>query len=179
MFIAADPPRSLLESLAAETEGLKAELPGARWMPIEHQHVTIRFLGYVDEERIHELDAVVGDFAAGLAPGTAAISGLGAFPSARRAKVLWAGLLDETGTLGIAEEAISGRLETMGYERETRAYAPHLTLARMKEPTTLTDLLDAEIGHRPFAVDEVVLYRSHTSSAGARYEPLRRYPLTG
>ena len=116
------------------------------------------------------------------APFETAMTELGAFPSARRARVLWAGLWT-------TERAVRGdrqaarRPAGRGLRAGGAAFTPHLTLARLQPPRALDefvpDLPGLAVASRPFEVTGLVLYQSHLSRQGATYEPLLEAPLTG
>jgi 2'-5' RNA ligase len=152
------------------------EIPGRPVAP-ENWHLTLRFLGSVDEvtyERfVSGLDSADrGDsFHIGL-------SALGAFPNARRATVLWAGLdrgVEELSDLAaLAEEAAQGA----GLAAEDRPFRPHLTLSRIRPQADVGDLL-AAVGDLGISwrCESVVVYRSHLGRGGGRYEALETIDL--
>jgi 2'-5' RNA ligase len=116
--------------------------------------------------------------AASGAPATwSALTRIGAFPSQRRARVIWAGLADEAGSLAATASELDRRLE-QHFKPEKRALTPHLTLARLRIPqnleATTSDLFDLEVATAPFPIRELVLYRSFLSPRGATYEPVHR-----
>jgi 2'-5' RNA ligase len=103
---------------------------------------------------------------------------LGAFPSEKRARVLWAGIRDEAGlTEGLASD-LDQAFEPLGFATEARSYTSHLTLARLKVPRKLPDLppISARTSE-PFEVRDIVLFRSRLSPKGARYDVLERFAL--
>ena len=111
------------------------------------------------------------------------VGGLGAFPSATRARVLWAGVMAGDGPLVALAATVDTALASLGFPREARAFSPHITVGRVREPRraeALATLLSAS-QTRPFgrvAVDAVTLMRSDLSPRGARYTPLARVPLS-
>jgi 2'-5' RNA ligase len=94
--------------------------------------------------------------------------------------VLWAGLSDPRGAFAALVSALDDLLAAR-FEPEKREFTPHLTLARLNPPQDLrkvaAELLDVRAGGGEFVVDALVLYRSHLSPRGARYEALERFPL--
>jgi 2'-5' RNA ligase len=102
------------------------------------------------------------------------------FPRPTGARVLWVGLRDEGGGLGVIARALDGELER-DFPSEKRAFTPHLTVARF-EPRVRIDPAELEAAtpeSTGFRVGELVLFRSHLSPKGARYEPLHRFALRG
>ena len=111
------------------------------------------------------------------------VGGLGAFPSATRARVLWAGVMAGDGPLEALAATVDTALAALGFPREARAFSPHIPVGRVREPRraeALATLLSAR-QTRPFgrvAVDAVTLMRSDLSPRGARYTPLAGVPLS-
>ena len=172
LFVAADVPEPRRRWLDGEVEDLKT-LPGIRWVPVENQHVTLCFLGSMPSDTLDRVLQIVEEVAGSHAPAAVELGGLGAFPRERRARVLWAGIDDPEGLLGSLSAALGKAAGPLGAAVEDRAYTPHLTLARFKEPRSLTGLLKAPVDPEgPFLVDRVVLYRSRLSPKESRYEAI-------
>jgi 2'-5' RNA ligase len=179
LFIAFDVPLEQRRHIQDAAEPLRPLLPGARWTPVESQHVTLKFIGWVEGSSFDTVVDVTRAVASNHAAAEMTLVGLGAFPSAKRVRVLWVGIDDPSGLgAGLAEDLSTG-LEPLGVEREDRRFTPHLTLARLRSPRRLDEgALDVDVGELPpFSVDEVVVYRSHLSPKGARYEAMERCPL--
>lgn len=179
LFIAVPVPHERLAGLGRATEHLRERWPDARWIPAANQHVTIRFLGATPPGLIAPLGEVLEATAANTRQEEILLSGFGAFPKVARARVLWAGIDDPAGLLPGLARSLGDALEGLGFEPEERDYTPHLTLVRFGSPVRLTELPSNDQALEPFPVTEMILYRSHASSKGARYEPLSHYPLRG
>ena len=180
LFVAATIPDEILTSLAAAIAPHRDVVSGARWAPLQNQHVTLKFLGRVPESLRPAIDEACSAAAAASSPGSLSVSGLGAFPSARRARVLWAGIDDPASVLSTLAKALDVRLAGLGFEAEKRAFTPHLTLARLRNPAPVSQIVQA-VGFRSrsFTLARFELFRSHLSPKGARYEVLDRYVLGG
>jgi 2'-5' RNA ligase len=180
LFVAADVPVPLLDALETATARLRSseELAAARWTKPANQHLTLKFLGWVDPERRAELSAKIAAVAAAGEAGTVSLQGLGVFPSARRARVLWVGLDDPGEVLTSLAAELDSTLAALGFEVEKRAFTPHLTLARFKPPASIQGVLDeVEVPESSFDVDHLALYRSRLHPKGASYEVLEAFPL--
>lgn len=175
LFVGLDLPLSVRQNLAL----LAAGLPGARWLAAETYHVTLSFIGEVDEgsaEQVHEeLSVVRGkDFLLEL-------SGVGSFESKGRLRALWAGVvLSEP--LAILQGRVAAACVRAGVEIEKRKFKPHVTLARFGEQPSKAKLGDWLAVHsllrlQPLAVTSFVLFQSHLGGQGAQYEVLARYKL--
>jgi RNA 2',3'-cyclic 3'-phosphodiesterase len=179
LFVAVSVPRPQLEALDAAVAGLRAALPGARWAPLDNQHVTLKFLGSTPAEVFPDVVRAVESSAEFHAPSDVALAGLGAFPSARRARVLWAGIEDPASLLTSLAGSLDQAMEPLGYRIEKRPFTPHLTLARLKQPARVTGILPELDGNlaSPWTVETVELYQSRLSPKGATYEVLWAVPL--
>ena len=178
LFFAASVPLELLESLQERLADLRSAFPQARWTGPATQHLTLKFLGATPEDRLEEVRRT-GAAAAREKQGAAvSLAELGAFPSARRARVLWLGVEDPADVLTGLAQGLGHALEALGFTVEARTFTPHLTLARFKDPVKLPpepSLSGSTLP--PFEVSEVGLWRSHLSPKGARYELLEVFPL--
>jgi RNA 2',3'-cyclic 3'-phosphodiesterase len=173
LFVAVTPPRAELEALARFVEPLHKRWADARWMEPDNQHITLKFLGSVEESRLGEVEAVVASAAANGRAGRASVRGMSAFPSPRRARVLWAGVHDPDGTIESLAHLLEDGFEALGFERESRPFTPHVTVARFKQPVWLeTKELPDWQGPQEWPVERVDLYRSRLHPKGARYEIL-------
>jgi len=181
LFIAADIPQDLLEDLDESLERLRArpEVASARWTVPANQHVTLKFLGWVDSGAVDGVVASLASVASSHEPSTITLAGLGAFPTERRARVLWVGLDDPAGLLAALAADLESSLVPLGFEAEKRGFTPHLTLARFKPPASIAGVLSEEPreAEARFEVDHLALYRSHLHPKGASYEVLGTIPL--
>ena len=150
------------------------------WVAEANLHVTVKFLGNVDEARLGDVSAAL-QRAAIVPPFEVAIRGLGAFPAASRPRVLWAGAPESPTFTRLAED-VDRALVALGFPPEARGFTPHVTLGRVREPrrdVALTQALEAAAA-RPFGtlrVDRVSLMRSDLSPRGALYTQLAAFPL--
>ncbi len=175
IFVAVRLPDEVRLALAERVDRL--DLPG-RVVPFQNWHITFRFLGEVSEvgyERfLAELDmADLGE------PFRVVLGGLGAFPRARNATVVWVGLSRGVERLhelaDIAEEAA----QTAGLPPNERPFRPHVTLSRVRPAQDVSSLLDeAAVMDFEWRCDSIVVYASHLDRGGARYEPLETLPLS-
>jgi RNA 2',3'-cyclic 3'-phosphodiesterase len=174
-FIAVVLPPPVLHDVDVLTSAI--ELPGtARRTTSGQWHLTLQFLG----NRV-DFDAVADALGAlAIGPGIVRLGGAGAFPSERRARVLWIGLAAGAEYLGQLAAAVGVLLRPLGFEPESRPFHAHLTLARLKAPTDLRSVVGA-LGASPvgeaFPVADVILFQSRTRRTGAEYEERARIPL--
>ena len=141
---------------AEAVERLRAAAPSeVRWVPAENQHLTLKFLGEIQEDRVERLVERASAKVAAIAPFEVSLAGFGAFPSAREARILW---------LGIAQgaAALAKLARKLGRLREPA----RIELERLTPPDSVA-----------WTVAEVVLYESRLAPDGARYVPLAHLPL--
>jgi len=182
LFVAVDVPEEVKTELEALLAPFADRIPGGRWTKRSGWHVTLKFLGSTWPRLVEEIKAAVEKTAGETAPFETALTQIGAFPSTRRARVLWAGLSDADGRFAGMVKRLDDLLEDY-FMAEERDYTPHLTVARLTPPRALdefaSELAGMAVPSPAFAVEELVLYRSHLSPKGATYEPLGRWPLGG
>jgi len=180
LFVAIALPDAVKVSLGDVIGRLRPSAPDEKWVPTQNLHVTISFLGEVQDERVASIGETVGEAVATLPPVPTGTAVAGAFPSARRARVLWAGLADDVGRLTDAARAVIGALEPIGFPPEKRPWAPHVTLARFRAPRDAAGLIAAaSIPAETFTVEAVTLFRSRLARPSPVYEPLAEFPLAG
>lgn len=186
LFVALEPPdavRRRLAALAVEVRraaGRAAE--DVRWVAPENVHLTLQFLGAVPEERVAEVEAALRAAAAVAHPLALELKGAGGFPNARRPRVLWAGVAGDLAGLGALAADLGRRLAPLGFPPEERAFSAHLTLGRAREQRGAPGLAGAlahaaEATGVPWRAGEIVLFESHLSPRGPRYEAVARAPL--
>jgi 2'-5' RNA ligase len=172
LFVAVLPPRLILDQLLDMMDGIQ----NARWQGEEQLHLTMRFIGEVDRHQAEDVAAALGAVRA--APFEVCLSGVGTFR--RRGKgTLWAGLAPQEPLKALHKKVDQACLR-VGIDPDTRAYHPHITIARIGRDTgPLEPFLQrwAGLTSQAFAVDSIRLYESRLSSEGASYTTVARYPL--
>lgn len=179
LFVAIDLPEDVRALVERGVAPLRERFPRARWVPTRNQHVTLKFLGTTWPRLVDGVIQAVGEVATAHAPFETRVAELGAFPSARRARVLWVGLEDPGGRLAAIASALDEALAE-NFAPEKRAFTPHLTVARFDPPVRLDDdLSDIGVESRPFGVEWLVVYRSHLQRPAPVYEALATFPIGG
>jgi 2'-5' RNA ligase len=182
LFAAVDVPDRAKEAVVAAIEPWRERLPEGRWVPPENWHVTVKFLGRTWPRLVAWVHERCRDAASSIRPFRLGLESLGVFPGPGRARVLWTGLDDLDGGLRALAAAAEAEL-SKEFPTEKRPFSAHLTVARFNPPVPMRDHADelaaASVDAEPFRVGELVLYRSHLSPRGARYEPLERFSLRG
>jgi 2'-5' RNA ligase len=174
LFVALDLPEDAREALVAWRQRA-LDHPDLRLVVPEALHVTLVFLGHLDEAQIPRIASVLPRDAA--AP---RLQALGVKPVPPRQPRLFAlDLADEDGRAGVIQAEVSGALERLGlYEPEQRPFWPHVTLARVRKGARVRKLDVPDPPAEAWTATAVTLYRSRLSRAGAQYEALERIPVT-
>ncbi|HWV38741.1 MAG TPA: RNA 2',3'-cyclic phosphodiesterase [Vulgatibacter sp.] len=184
LFVAVDPDEAVRAALGAAIDALRPLAPDARWARPEGLHLTLAFLGEIPDAIVPEVRRAVEVAAGASAPLRLRAGGGGSFGSRAHPRVLWVGLEGDVEALASLKSSLEAALAPAGYAPDPRPFAPHLTLARSRPPRGDRDLALcaadpalADLG--AFTVSELVLYRSHLSPQGSRYEAVLRAKLGG
>ena len=174
-FVAVFPPLELRKQALVSARRLPSD-DRVRWSRPENVHLTLKFLGNVQEEALNGLRAALGEVCAGHAPFDAVLEGVGAFPSERRARILWAGVNVGSARLRSLAADIDTALVPLGFEREKRTYVPHLTLGRVRGRPASFDP-PAGVEDLGFRVRHVELMESTLTTKGAIYRTVETFAL--
>jgi 2'-5' RNA ligase len=183
LFVALEIPSAVRDNLAAMVEELRAadaaaKKNKARWVRAENLHVTLKFIGNMDAGRLDAIRTALTEVGSGGAV-ELRFRGLGFFSNEKRPRVLWTGIVPSPSLAPLAAE-IDARLEKLGIARETREFAPHLTLARFDPPGVSETLRAAaqQNAAREFGAvraGEFHLFESKTRPTGAEYTRLSSF----
>jgi 2'-5' RNA ligase len=151
--------------------------PDARWARVEGLHVTLKFIGHVNDAVVEQVKAALLGMKA--APFEVKFAGVGFFPNPNAGRVFWAGV-DGGGSLPRLASSIDAAMEKLGLARETKPYRPHLTLARtssrpLRELKPL--LAEAPPQFGTMTAREFFLYQSQPQRGGSKYAKLERFGL--
>lgn len=182
LFVAVDIAAAVFARVTAAAARLRALAPDARWSRDEAGHVTLAFLGAVEEPRVPAIATIVRDVAARHRPFVLEVAGAGVFGPPARPRVLWADVAGDLDALAALQADVTAALVPLGVAPEARPFHPHLTLARTRSPRGERGLAAAALAMRGerFGAQQVstlVLYESHLGRGGARHEALARCAL--
>jgi len=178
-----DDVRKNLEGLIVDLKkGVQFTPAVPSWARAEGIHLTLKFLGNIEEGMVEKIADVLRRAAAGTKPFLLKVRNLGVFPSARQPRVLWVGVKDGDEESCALQAKIEEGLLPLGFEREIRPFHPHLTLARIKSLRGTAAMMKiVEIHKSRFVgecmIDRVILFRSELHPDGARYTKLIEAPF--
>lgn len=183
LFLAIDPGDGFRRQIADTVETIRASTSGIRWVRDAKLHVTLSFLGEIDESRVPEISAAMTDVAPRHEPFTVNVQGAGVFPDWRKLRVVWFGLKDGGQLARLVEDVRKVRV-TLGLPPD-RPFRAHLTLGRSTGPlsaeqkASLSKALAPFKGSYPFDVSRVILMRSSLTAGGSEYTELASFALGG
>jgi len=171
------------DALAAFIETLRGSSDGIRWIRRANLHLTLRFLGdEVAAEQLERLSPALERIAGTTAPFSIDVHGTGVFPDPQRPRVVWVGLKSDA-LIELAARAEAAAVDA-GFAAERRAFTPHLTIGRVRNPRAwrmvrgaITEAADREFGATH--VDTMMLYQSTLGPESSTYTELARYALRG
>lgn len=181
IFTAVDISEAARRKVSVYIESLRRQFPALRvgWDKPEKLHLTLKFLGDINDERLGKLTAAAANAAREISAFKLRISGTGVFPNPRKARVLWLGVEDAQGNLRKLNEALENECERLGFAREKRDFKAHLTIARLREPEKSKSLAEAHLRENfaaiEFDVSEMVIYQSELSPQGSRYTVVSKH----
>ena len=177
-FVAIELPEEAREGLARLRRELeRREHKFVKWVAPGGIHLTLKFLGNIPFKRLTEITEAMEGAAQGISPFHLEISGLGAFPSLRQARVFWVGIGGEMDKLSRLQQNIDSSLAALGFAKEERSFVPHLTLARIRqgasplERKSFGELVGSTVFEDKYhiEVEAINLMRSQLTPAGAIY----------
>ncbi len=186
-FIAIELPDNVKRGLGKTITTCKEQVASrsVKWVAVDSIHVTLKFLGDVPASRIEDIRRALGPLCEGAPPMRLTVAGLGAFPSPTAPRVLWAGLEGDLGPLGALARKIDEALVDLGFPAENRPFAPHLTLARLREDATAGTraLLGSMVTQSrpapplPFDARSASVMRSQLTPQGPIYSRMAELPF--
>ena len=187
-FIAIELPDELKEGLTQLQSQLKLSNPSAvKWVDPYNIHLTLKFLGNIAVGRISGITRAIEGATQGISPFHLEVKGLGVFPNLRRVQVAWVGVSGEIDKISQLQQRIESNLVPLGFAAESRAFTPHLTLARLRDRALpdererfgqLIDVTKFEAGYT-IEVDAINLMKSQLTREGAIYSRLSAIELKG
>jgi len=186
-FIAIELPDEAKEGLARLRKELERdEHKFVKWVAPGGIHLTLKFLGNIPFEQVTKITKAIEEAVQGISPFRLEISGLGAFPGLRQARVFWVGIGGEVDKLSKLQQNLDSAFAALGFAKVERSFVPHLTLARIREGASpperrnFGELVGSTIFKDKYhiKVEAINLMRSQLTPAGAIYTCLSAVELS-
>ncbi len=181
-FIAIPLSRDIAQAAAKMVHRLKEAGDGIKWVPTDNLHLTLKFLGDVHNTEVPKVCKVVQQICSSIPPFELVFQGAGGLPDSDRARIIHAGVTDQTGNLTLIVSQLETCLADLGFKPEARDYRPHLTLGRAKARRASSKVMEKvsleEKTHLgAMSVDEVQIIASFLDKQGPTYQIMDRIDL--
>ncbi len=182
-FLAFELPPEIREKIGAVSRELQKTRIPVRWVKVENIHLTMIFLGSVNEDAIDEIKEKVHLVVNRFSTIRTRLNGVGVFPHWRKPRVIWVGLNGEIETLSNLRDQLQSELKVLGLREEKRPFRPHLTIGRFKgrvdRDEELKSILDRhhDIASNLHHLNELILFKSDLKPDGPVYTRMATWPL--
>ncbi len=187
IFIAIELPKEIKQNLLRVQQNFKdlkverSEIPtavGTKCVKSEHMHLTMVFLGDIDEARISEIEEICSKVAKNFLPFEMEFIGLGAFPNSRQPHILWVGIKDSEKLISLQKELAVG-LKRAGFRIEDRKFVPHLTLARLRKRVNLKAQIEKfnKANFGKMKISEIYIFESELGPDGPKHKIIKTLQL--
>lgn len=176
-FIAIELNKETHSELSLLQAALKKSDADVKWAEPELIHLTLKFLGYIGDAKVKEVQKILSEVIKNLKPFVLSLKGIGAFPKLDYPRVIWVGVDEGKDEASQLARDLEDKLEKIGILKEDREFHPHITLGRVKSPKN-KDRLKSIIETTKFepsskiAVDHLTLFKSQLTPQGPIYTPL-------
>jgi 2'-5' RNA ligase len=175
-FVAVDISGGARTQVAGLVTGFRRQAPGVRWVRPDLMHLTLAFLGEVEPSFIEAAKPELARAAAAGHSFNSRLSGVGAFPNPRRARVVWLGMEPRDDLVALQRETVKA-LVRVGFVPEARPFSPHLTIGRLREPADVSALTDVRFESERFDINRLMFFRSVLRPEGPAYTELASFGL--
>ena len=176
----------LSEVIRTQLKGLQDNLKTCRfkvrWVRPENIHLTLKFLGNIDETDIEKVRGTLTSRVDRFTPLSLSVKGVGVFPGIRRPRIIWSGMGGQLSALAALQKALAEDLAAIGFQQEKRAFKAHLTLGRVKGAIDALKLRDAiqafdDFESEIFTADKIFLFKSDLKPGGPIYSKLNAFVM--
>jgi 2'-5' RNA ligase len=170
-----------------ELAGLQAVLRSSaadvKWTQPSNIHLTLKFLGEIDDKKTKEISSALGLIAKTQKSFHLHLATIGAFPKPSFPRVIWVGIDEGANECMRLQALVEDSMERLGFAKEERTFSAHLTLGRVRSPKNkdrLIEIIEKEKGFcssGKVLVGKIILFKSTLTSEGPIYTPLEEFPL--
>ncbi|MFH1868524.1 MAG: RNA 2',3'-cyclic phosphodiesterase [Candidatus Omnitrophota bacterium] len=171
------------EELSSLQDSLRKSGADIKWVKPDHIHLTLKFLGEIDEEQAAEIKASIDETVKNQKPFDIHLAKIGAFPRIAFPKIVWVGIDEGSqGCMALAK-SVEEAMQRLGFEKEKRPFSPHLTLGRVRSLKNNSQLTSAVEKEKDFSsqtkvsINKITLFQSTLTPKGPIYTPLKEFSL--
>jgi len=181
-FIAIPLNAEIIFHLEKAQKELRALPTDVKWVNPTSIHLTLKFLGNVEEGNVEDIARGIQNGVKGVKTWSTAVRNMGAFPFLKNPRVVWIGIEDQSGQLVRLQNQIEQEMSKLGFAEEKRTFSPHLTLGRVRSSRGKDELVKYLLDERErvfgeINVDRVILFKSELKPTGAIYTVLKEFTL--
>jgi RNA 2',3'-cyclic 3'-phosphodiesterase len=182
-FIAVEIDSASKQKISGLINDLKQTNADVRWASENQMHLTLKFLGNIEQGKISLISAAIKTITGHIREFDLSFSGIGAFPAINRPRLIWAGIDKGSNELRMIAGLIEKEMGILGFDKEGRDYKAHLTLGRVGSQKKIKDLTkkmaELEFKFDPDTkVNKLVLFQSTLTPKGTIHTPLQKFPLS-
>lgn len=182
-FIAVEIDLQTKQKISNLVSSLEKSNADVKWITKEQMHLTLKFLGNVEQSKIQEISNVLKSIADNFKPFSISLSNIGGFPNLDHPRVIWVAINKNAGILKNIAEKIDLELEKSGLKKDSREFKSHLTLGRVRSSKNMAALIKliketAFSSENDFNITKLILFRSALTPKGATYTVLSKNKLT-
>ena len=176
-FLAVEIPRQIRKKINNFIEEEKSKGLPIKWVKFENLHITLKFLGEIDENKKEEITPAIKELCKKYVRFNMNLQGLGCFPDPGNPRVLWIGVAQGNGMLCDIARELEEKISHLGFKKEKRFHA-HLTIGRIKKFCKVDDILAKNIKTDAFSVDSITLFKSALKPEGPVYQELEKFTFS-
>ena len=182
-FVAVDISNKIRDAAMRQIVEFSALTKDYNWVYRDHMHVTLNFLGDVDESEVPAVCKLIKETVTDFGSFELSIKGLGCFPKPEKPRVIWLGIDQGDAELKQLQSQLADALETMRFPRDRNDFHPHLTLGRLRRGARWTDsIVDAvgsgsSVAGGSTVIEQVIIYSSFLDREGPTYTPMSKIDL--
>ena len=183
-FIAIELPKEIRVRLSRLQEKLKATQADVKWVSPENIHLTLKFLGEIDDKKQEKINLILDDVIKEKCAYKIQISSIGAFPKLNFPRVIWAGVDQGDDETKAIAKGLEEKIQKIGIPKEDRAFSSHITIGRTRSTKNrdklvqeLNNIADISADNLKFNVTKITLFKSTLTPAGPIYDVLKEANL--
>ncbi|MBU1726324.1 MAG: RNA 2',3'-cyclic phosphodiesterase [Candidatus Omnitrophica bacterium] len=184
-FIAIELPQEIKDYLACLQEKLKATGADVKWVAPQNIHLTLKFLGEIDDSKLEKIVGIIGAVSEEKPRFQISISSLGAFPKIQFPRVIWVGVEQGDRETKEIAKTLEEKLQKAGIPKEERAFSSHITIGRTRSGLNTNKLAqemnmlgkEIQVKNLGFKAERITLFKSTLTSKGPIYEILKEASL--